>query len=150
MSWEAGKGVVEAGRNIVRIYASTINKITADDLIGELTDISGFGSQKEGKERGGYHYAKKQKFTGQATPNDISFTENLTYEALTLRRGQYNNGTKFYNVVVDTANNNAILYKCHGEISQWGMEIKDGDTCTLTYTMVLDDDDPEITLNLGE
>lgn len=140
MSWTAGAGVIEGGQKRVLVLSGTTKALTeADNLIGELTDISGIGASKETTEYGGLHYLTKKKSTGQSTPNDVQFTENLTSTALETRRSQYKNGTKFYTAVADAEG--TVLYACHGEISEWGLEINDGDTCKLTYTMALDDDD---------
>lgn len=140
MSWTEGAGVLFGGEGKVLVYSSTSKTMTADDLIGELAEApSGIGAQREVKEYGGYHYTKKHKTTGLSTPNDVSFTENLTTAGLTLRRGQYDNNTKFYTAFVD-ASTGTILYGLYGQMSQWGMELPNGDVCKLTYTMAIDDD----------
>lgn len=140
MAWTAGQNVIEGGQKRVIVVMGTTKTLTEEsDIVGELTDISGIGSSKETTEFGGLHYLVKKKSTGQATPNDIQFTQNLTKEELEKIRGYYKEGTKVYVGVTDSEYE--LLFGCHGEISEWGLEVNDGDTCKLTYTLALDDDD---------
>lgn len=150
MSWTAGAGVIEGGQKRVIVAMGATKTLTeAANIVGELTDISGIGSGKETTEYGGLHYLSKKKSTGQATPNDVQFTENLTKDQLDTIRGYYKNGTKVYVGLADATG--TLLYGCHGEISEWGMEVNDGDTCKLTYTMALDDDDvSDITITVTQ
>lgn len=145
MAWTEGAGVIHGGEGKVLVYASTASSITTNDLIGELTDISGMGASRETKEFGGFHYKAKHKIAGQSTPNDVSFTENLTKDQLTKVRGWYKDNTKIYVACVN-AEDGAVLYACLGSISQWGQEFQDGDVCKLTYSMVIEDDEPSVTV----
>lgn len=147
MAWTEGAGVIFGGEGKVLVYSGTSTSLTADDLIGELVTVSGIGASKESKEFGGFHYKAKHKSTGQSTPNDISFTENLTSDGLSKRREQYKDGAKFYNAYA--LPDGTVLYACYGELSAWGMELTDGEACQLTYTMVLDDDDVTVTVESG-
>lgn len=145
MAWEAGKGVLFAGEAKILVYGGVAETLTVGDLIGELTDISGMGASRETKEFGGFHYKQKKKSAGQSTPNDVSFTENLTQEQLTKVRGWYKNNTPIY-IACANAENDEVLYCCKGTISQWGEELPDGDICKLTYTMIIENDEPAVTV----
>ena len=142
MPWTEGTGVLQGGDQNIIVYASDTKAVDASTaIIGELVDFSGIGASKETKEFKGYHYTKTHKFAGKSTAKDISFTEYLTKDGLDALRGKYDDGDKFYVVIVDAnAQSDNILYACYGEISDWGMELPDGDKCKITYTMVLDDD----------
>ena len=145
MAWKEGEGVLYGGESKILVYAGTSTTLAEDDLIGELVEISGIGASRETKELGGFHYKKKHKLaTGQSTLNDVSFTENLTKDGLTKRKTQYKDGTVIYNACVTA--DGTVLYACKGTISQWGMELPDGDVCKLTYTLALEEDDCQITV----
>lgn len=136
MAFVKGQGVIDGGT--LKIYSGTNKAFTAEDLIGELTDINGMGASRETKELDGYHYDSKLKKLGNSTLNDVSFTENLTKDALAKRREQYENKESFYTGVFDE--DGELLYGCFGAISQWGMTLPNGDTTQLTYTMALEQD----------
>ena len=55
------------------------------------------------------------------------------------------NNTKIYVACVN-AEDGGVLYACLGSISQWGQELPDGDVCKLTYSMVIEDDEPSVTV----
>lgn len=140
MSWTAGAGVVEGGQKRVLVLMGDTKTMTeADNLVGECTSISGIGAGKEINEFGGLHYTTKHKATGQSTPTDISLVENLTSEQLNTIRTKYKNGAKFYLALAKA--DGTVLYGCHGELSAWNLEVNDGNTCTLGYTVVCDQDD---------
>ena len=150
MAWVEGAGVIHGGEGKVLVYAAEQASITSDDLIGELVDISGMGASRETKEYGGFHYKSKHKVTGQSTPNDVNFTENMTKAQLDKVRGWYKNNTEIYVGVLDVESKET-LYACKGYISQWGQELPDGDVCKLTYTMAISDDEPEVQMpTVGE
>lgn len=157
MAWTEGSGVLQGGEQNILVYSSTSKSIGTDEsIIGELVEFSGIGGKKEAKEFRGYHYKQTHRYAGQSTPNDLSFTEYLTKEGLKRLREKYDTGEKFYVVIVDnnTTSGKAddkILYACYGEISEWGMELPDGEKCKITYTFVVDDDNVTgITLSEGE
>ena len=139
MAWTPGAGVIEGGEQKILILVSDTKTMTkADNLVGELVSISGMGASKSTSEYGGLHYLQKKKTVGQSTPNDISLTENLTSAQLSAIRTKYDNSTKFY--LAFTQPDGTLILGVHGQISSWGMEVNDGDTCKLTYSMALDDD----------
>jgi hypothetical protein len=139
MAWTPGAGVIEGGEQKILILVSDTKAMTkADNLVGELVSISGMGASKSTSEYGGLHYLQKKKTVGQSTPNDISLTENLTSEQLSAIRTKYDASTKFY--LAFARPDGTLILGVHGQISSWGMEVNDGDTCKLTYSMALDDD----------
>lgn len=139
MAWTPGAGVIEGGEQKILILVSDTKAMTkADNLVGELVSISGMGASKSTSEYGGLHYLQKKKTVGQSTPNDISLTENLTSAQLTAIRAKYDASTKFYLAFAQP--DGTLILGVHGQISSWGMEVNDGDTCKLTYSMALDDD----------
>lgn len=145
MAWVPGEGIIHGGEGKVLVFASTEATMTSDDLIGELVEISGMGASRETKEYGGFHYKQKKKVTGQSTPNDVNFTENMTKDQLDKVRDWYKQNTKIYVACVN-ADDSEILYACQGHLSSWGQELPDGDVCKLTYTMAIEDDEPTVTV----
>ena len=158
MAWTKGQGVIESGEGKVLVYSKELEayestgtyEFTADDLVGELADISGFGASRETKEINGFHYDSAVKKVLGSVPNDLSVTENLTKAGITLRRQQYNDRKLIMNVIY-SVDDKSILYACTGKISQWGMELPLGDVASLTYTLALEVDDvPETQLTMPE
>lgn len=144
MAWVKAQGVIEAGEDKVRIYAKKVDDTTAtvaftyDDIIGELTDINGMGAQRETKEYNGYHYDEAVKALGNSTPNDVSLTENLTTEQMSKVRGYYKNKDMIaIGIFAKGTASMTLEYGYVGQISQWGMTVPNGDTCTLTYGMTV-------------
>ena len=142
MAFVKGTGVIEGGENRIKFFAKEVETIdtavafTDEDLIGELTDFSGMGSQRETKELNGYHYDRALKSLGNSTDNDVSFTENLTKEELALIKTRYDNKTLLaVGAFYDNGTDLELLYGFCGRISQKGITIPNGDVCTLTYTM---------------
>lgn len=149
MPWTKGQGVIEASDGNVKVYTQEIASytsgatftLTSDDLVGELSDISGFGSKRDSKEINGYAYDSAVKKVGNAVPNDVQFTENLVTDTLDIMRDHYNDKDLLLTVIVDyTETTPEIVYACVGKISEWGMTLPLGDTTTLTYTMAIEVD----------
>ena len=138
MAFEKGKGVIEGGENKIKFYAKEVEatseavQFTDADLIGELTDFSGMGSQRDSKELTGYHYDKKLKSLGNSNDNDVSFTENLTKAELAVINQRYAEKTI---CAYGAFESGELLYGFCGQISQKGMTLPNGETCTLTYTV---------------
>ena len=143
MPWSKGQGVVEAGENNVQICMKTVETsntvcaFTAADRVGELTDFSGIGGKRDTKEIDGYHYDSKVKKLGNSTPNDISMSENLTLAQVAIIRGYYNSKQL---LGIGWFADGTLGYGFTGRISEWGEEIPNGDTCKLTYTVAVDND----------
>jgi len=146
-SWVKAQGVVVAGDAKYPICMKTASDnstavaFTVDDFIGELNDINGMGSQKQVTELNGYRYPSSAKVTGRSTPNDVTLVLNLTSADLTLLRGYYSSDQKLAVGIFDnSANSYGLLYGLIGTISQWGMEVPNGDGAQLTITMAIIND----------
>lgn len=149
MAWEASNGVIIAGQDTIRIYASETSKISSNSIIAELTDIGEIGQDRETRDIGGYHKEAKVKVPGTISIKDITFTENLKIEELNKKRQWFENKTPIYFAIVDHTNENAIITKLYGTIISWSVKYPDGDVATLTYTISVLSLNPEITLDLG-
>ena len=145
MAWTAGEGVILGGENRVQVLMGDTTSMTAaDNLVGECVSLGGIGSAKSTTEYGGIHYLTKKKVVGQATPNDISITENCTQAQLTAIRTKYKNSSSFYFALAKP--DGTVLYGCKASISQWGLEVPDGDTLKLSYNLAIQDDEAAITV----
>ena len=138
MAFIKGNGVVEGGENRIKFYAKEVETVadvvafTDADLIGELTNFEGAGSQRQTKEMNGYHYDTTLKALGNSTDNDVSFTENLTKAELALINQRYADKKL---LAFGAFHEDELLYGFVGRISQKGITIPNGDTCQLTYTV---------------
>jgi len=145
-SWVKAQGVVSAGEGKYPICMNTAAQndtaiaFTEDDFIGELNDINGMGAQRETSEINGYRYDSAAKITGKSTPNDVSLALNLTKSDVDLLRGYYNNNTLLGVGIFDKDTNHSLIYGFNGTISQWGMEVPNGETATLNITMAVVND----------
>ena len=135
MAWVKGQGVIDGGE--LKIYSGKTKQFTSEDMIGELTDISGMGEKRDTKELDGYHYDTKLKKLGNSTINDVTFKENLTKDGLTKRRGQYDSKESFYTGIF--TDDGELIYGVKGAISEWGMTLPNGDSTELTYVMAVEE-----------
>lgn len=140
--------IIEAGEDKVKVYHKIVDAQPAstetvafaeDDLVTYLSDIGDIGAEKESKEITLYHLANTAKVAKGSTITDLELTEALTKDALEKMREAYKNGSFFVTGFFDNEGN--LLYGCFGQISKWGMTLPNGDTCELSYTFVLSDDD---------
>lgn len=143
--------LIEGGEDKVRVYHKVVDaqptgavQFEEGDIVAYLSDLGEMGASKETKEITLYHLKNKAKITTGSTIKDLQFTEALTKNALEAIRGAYKENAYIVSAMFDK--NGALLYGCFGTISDWGMTLPNGDTCTLTYTMALTADDIECTV----
>ena len=142
--------IITAGENKVRTYHTTCTQaeyeggieFEATDLIAYLTEIGDIGASKESKEVTMFHLQNTAKITTGSTLKDLSLTEALTTDGADALKKAYKDNTGIAVVMIDT-NSKKQLYSCWGTISEWGMSISNGDTCTVNFTLALSDADVE-------
>jgi hypothetical protein len=145
-AWVKAQGVVVAGQAKYPICMSTVSAndtavaFATGDFIGELNDINGMGASRETTEINGYRYDSAAKLTGSSTPNDVSLALNLTKADLDLLRGYYDSNQKLAVGIFDTGTTYGLLYGFIGTISEWGMEVPNGESATLNLTMAVIND----------
>lgn len=144
--------LVEAGENKVKVYHKIVTSQPTSaetvsfedgDIIAYLSDLGEVGASKETKEYTLYHLANKAKITTGSSIKDLSITEALTTNAKDQIRQAYKENAFIVTAMFDKEGNQ--LYGCFGSISDWGMTLPNGDTCTLTYTLALTDDEVKCT-----
>lgn len=137
--------VVKAGDNTSKVYHKVVDTQPTDtltfedgDIVAYLTDVGEVGSSKESSEFKMYH-AKTFKIPKGEKAKDLQLTEALTKNALDNIRAAYKAGSYIVTAMFDESGNQ--LYGCIGAITDWGMSMSNGDTCTLTYTIAVSDDE---------
>lgn len=140
--------VVIGGKNKTKIYHKVVTgdtykntQFTADDLVAYLSDLGEMGSSKDTTEIKLYHLEKTAKLNTGETCKDISFTEQLTTDALEKMRDIYDKNSFIVTGIFDPAG--ALIYGAYGQISDWGLTVPNQDVATLTYTMTVSDDKVE-------
>ena len=143
--------LIEGGEDKVRVYHKIVDaqptgavQLEAGDIVAYLSDLGEMGASKETKEITLYHLKNKAKITTGSAIKDLSITEALTKAGLDNIRAAYDANSYIVTAMFDKDGNQ--LYGCFGSISDWGMTLPNGDTCTLTYTLALTDDRVECTL----
>ena len=139
---------IEGGELKVKVYHKVVEAqpapgetvtFEAGDIIAYLSDLGEFGASKETKEVTLYHLKNKAKITTGSAIKDLSITEALTKAGLENIRAAYKENAYIVTAMFDNKGNQ--LYGCFGSISDWGSTLPNGDTCTLTYTLALTDDE---------
>lgn len=139
--------IIEGGEDKVRVYHKIVEaqpatgetvQFEAGDIIAYLSDLGEMGASKETKEVTLYHLKNKAKITTGSTVKDLQITEALTNVAKNNIRDAYDANAYIVTGMFDSDGNQ--LYGCFGSIASWGMTLPNGDTCTLTYTLALSDD----------
>lgn len=140
--------IVIGGRNKTKIYHKVVTggdfkntQFTDDDLVAYLSDLGEMGSSKDTMEIKLYHLEKTAKMTTGETCKDISFTEQLTTDALEKMRAIYKNGSFIVTGIFDSKG--TLIYGAYGQISDWGLTVPNQDVSTLTYTMTVSNDEVE-------
>ena len=143
--------IVEGGEDKVKVYHKVVDAqptgaVTFEngEIVAYLSDLGEMGASKETKEIALYHLKNKAKITTGSTIKDLQLTEALTKVGVENIRSAYKANAYIVTAMFDKAGNQ--LYGCFGTISDWGMSLPNGDTCTLTYTLALTDDEVECTL----
>ena len=140
--------IIEGGENKVKVYHKIVESqpapgetvtFEAGDIIAYLSDLGEFGASKETKEITMYHLKNKAKLTTGSSIKDLSVTEALTKAGMENIKAAYKENSYIVTAMFDSEKNQ--LYGCFGSISDWGSTIPNGDTCTLTYTLALTDDE---------
>ena len=140
--------IIEGGEDKVKVYHKVVESqpasgesvaFEAGDIIAYLSDLGEFGASKETKEVTLYHLKNKAKLTTGSSIKDLSVTEALTKAGMENIKAAYKANAYIVTAMFDSAGNQ--LYGCFGSISDWGSTIPNGDTCTLTYTLALTDDE---------
>lgn len=142
--------IINGGENRVKVYHKIVEEqpknavaFVDGDIIAYLSDLGEIGASKETKEIALYHMANKAKITTGSTLKDLQVTEVLTKLALENIRAAYKANSYIVTAMFDEAGNQ--LYGCFGSISDWGTTFANGDSCSLTYTLALSDDEIECT-----
>lgn len=137
--------IVVGGRNKTKIYHKVVTgdtyqntAFTTDDMVAYLSDLGEMGSSKDTTEIKLYHLEKTAKMTAGETCKDISFTEQLTTDALEKMRDIYDKNSFMVTGIFDSAGK--LIYGAYGQISDWGLTVPNQDVATLTYTMAVSDD----------
>lgn len=137
--------IVVGGRDKTKIYHKVVTgdtyqntAFTTDDLVAYLSDLGEMGSSKDTKEIKLYHLEKTAKMNTSETCKDISFTEQLTTDALEKMRDIYDKNSFMVTGIFDSAGK--LIYGAYGQISDWGLTVPNQDVATLTYTMTVSDD----------
>lgn len=137
--------IVVGGRNKTKIYHKVVTgdtyqntAFTTDDLVAYLSDLGEMGSSKDTTEIKLYHLEKTAKMNTGETCKDISFTEELTTDALEKMRDIYDKNSFMVTGIFDSAG--TLIYGAYGQISDWGLTVPNQDVSTLTYTMTVSDD----------
>lgn len=140
--------IVIGGRNKTKIYHKVVTgdsykntQFTADDLVAYLSDLGEMGSSKDTTEIKLYHLEKTAKLNTSETCKDISFTEELTTDALEKMRDIYDKNSFLVTGIFDSTG--TLIYGAYGQISDWGLTVPNQDVSTLTYTMTVSDDKVE-------
>ncbi|MBQ4030690.1 MAG: hypothetical protein II625_02935 [Bacilli bacterium] len=140
--------VVVAGGDRLKIYFQQVTSsttgasnitLTADDKTGQITEISGFGSETESVEVGGYAYKKKGKLFGTSTLNDLSVTQNLVLEDKAEVESLADAKQRLAIVITyddgQTGSTEEIVYGCIGTLGSVTWTLPDGEPGTLSYTI---------------
>ena len=137
--------IVVGGRDKTKIYHKVVTgdsykntQFTADDLVAYLSDLGEMGSSKDTTEIKLYHLEKTAKLNTSETCKDISFTEQLTTDALEAMRDIYDKNSFLVTGIFDSTGK--LIYGAYGQISDWGLTVPNQDVATLTYTMTVSDD----------
>lgn len=137
--------IVVGGRDKTKIYHKVVTgdtyqntAFTTEDLVAYLSDLGEMGSSKDTKEIKLYHLEKTAKMNTGETCKDISFTEQLTTDALEKMRDIYEKNSFMVTGIFDSAGK--LIYGAYGQISDWGLTVPNQDVATLTYTMTVSDD----------
>ena len=137
--------IVVGGRDKTKIYHKVVTgdsykntQFTADDLVAYLSDLGEMGSSKDTTEIKLYHLEKTAKLNTSETCKDISFTEQLTTDALEAMRDIYDKNSFLVTGIFDSTGK--LIYGAYGQISDWGLTVPNQDVSTLTYTMTVSDD----------
>ena len=137
--------IVVGGRDKTKIYHKVVTgdtyqntAFTTDDLVAYLSDLGEMGSSKDTTEIKLYHLEKTAKLNTSETCKDISFTEQLTTDALEAMRDIYDKNSFMVTGIFDSAGK--LIYGAYGQISDWGLTVPNQDVATLTYTMTVSDD----------
>lgn len=137
--------IVVGGRDKTKIYHKVVTgdtyqntAFTTDDLVAYLSDLGEMGSSKDTTEIKLYHLEKTAKMNTSETCKDISFTEQLTTDALEKMRDIYDKNSFMVTGIFDSAGK--LIYGAYGQISDWGLTVPNQDVATLTYTMTVSDD----------
>ena len=137
--------IVVGGRDKTKIYHKVVTgdtyqntAFTADDLVAYLSDLGEMGSSKDTTEIKLYHLEKTAKMNTSETCKDISFTEQLTTDALEKMRDIYDKNSFMVTGIFDSAGK--LIYGAYGQISDWGLTVPNQDVATLTYTMTVSND----------
>lgn len=140
--------IIEGGEDKVKVYHKVVDaqpatgntvEFEAGDIIAYLSDLGEFGASKETKEVTLYHLKNKAKITTGSSIKDLSITEALTKAGMENIKAAYKANAYIVTAMFDKEGNQ--LYGCFGSISDWGSTLPNGDTCTLTYTLALTDDE---------
>ena len=137
--------IVVGGRNKTKIYHKVVTgdtyqntAFTTEDLVAYLSDLGEMGSSKDTTEIKLYHLEKTAKMNTAETCKDISFTEQLTTDALEKMRDIYDKNSFMVTGIFDSAGK--LIYGAYGQISDWGLTVPNQDVATLTYTMTVSND----------
>lgn len=137
--------IVVGGRDKTKIYHKVVTgdtyqntAFTTDDLVAYLSDLGEMGSSKDTTEIKLYHLEKTAKLNTSETCKDISFTEQLTTDALEAMRDIYDKNSFLVTGIFDSTGK--LIYGAYGQISDWGLTVPNQDVATLTYTMTVSDD----------
>ena len=137
--------IVVGGRNKTKIYHKVVTgdtyqntAFTTEDLVAYLSDLGEMGFSKDTTEIKLYHLEKTAKMNAGETCKDISFTEQLTTDALEKMRDIYDKNSFMVTGIFDSAGK--LIYGAYGQISDWGLTVPNQDVATLTYTMAVSDD----------
>lgn len=137
--------IVVGGRDKTKIYHKVVTgdtyqntAFTTEDLVAYLSDLGEMGSSKDTTEIKLYHLEKTAKMNTSETCKDISFTEQLTTDALEKMRDIYDKNSFMVTGIFDSAGK--LIYGAYGQISDWGLTVPNQDVATLTYTMTVSDD----------
>lgn len=146
--------IVVGGRDKTKIYHKVVTgdtyqntAFTTDDLVAYLSDLGEMGSSKDTTEIKLYHLEKTAKMNTSETCKDISFTEQLTTDALEKMRDIYDKNSFMVTGIFDSAGK--LIYGAYGQISDWGLTVPNQDVATLTYTMTVSDDKVKCTAPEG-
>ena len=137
--------IVVGGRDKTKIYHKVVTgdtyqntAFTTDDLVAYLSDLGEMGSSKDTTEIKLNHLEKTAKLNTTETWKDISFTEQLTTDALEAMRDIYDKNSFLVTGIFDSTGK--LIYGAYGQISDWGLTVPNQDVATLTYTMTVSDD----------
>ena len=146
--------IVIGGRDKTKIYHKVVTgdtyqntAFTTDDLVAYLSDLGEMGSSKDTTEIKLYHLEKTAKLNTSETCKDISFTEQLTTDALEAMRDIYDKNSFLVTGIFDSTGK--LIYGAYGQISDWGLTVPNQDVATLTYTMTVSDDKVKCTAPAG-